>query len=112
MEHHENMADGELTLTIDAALAERLHARAEAAGQSVEEYALGILRRAVEEPGFRENETRWTGMPVPAPHDNGFGQDADAYTDELDRICDEAERTGGIPFEVFEARLRNLGQRR
>ncbi|AZH13925.1 hypothetical protein EIB18_15275 [Caulobacter vibrioides] len=35
-----------------------------------------------------------------------------AYADYLDRICDEAERTGGVPFEVFRERLRNLGQRR
>ncbi|WP_156390550.1 FitA-like ribbon-helix-helix domain-containing protein [Caulobacter sp. Root487D2Y] len=112
MEHHENMTDGGLTLTIDAALAERLRARAEAAGQSVEAYALGILRRAVEELGFKENEAQWTGTPVPALHDNGFGEDADAYADELDRICEETLRTGGIPWEQFRDRLRNLGKPR
>ena len=89
------MADGELTLQIDAALAERLRARAEAAGQSVEAYALHLL-----------------GEGEAAVRTGGFGEDSEAYADEIDRICDEAERTGGIPFEVFQARLRNLGQRR
>jgi plasmid stability protein len=112
MEHHENVTDDKLTLTIDAALAERLHARAEAAGQSVEEYALDILRRAVEELGFEENEAQWTGTPVPAPHDNGVGEDVDAYADELDRICDETLRTGGIPWEQFRERLLTLGKPR
>jgi hypothetical protein len=112
MEHHENMTYGGLTLTIDAALAERLRARAEAAGQSVEEYALEILRRAVEEPGFRENETQWTGTPVPALHNESFGEDADAYADELDGICGETLRTGGVPWEQVEARLRNFGKPR
>jgi plasmid stability protein len=103
------MADGELTLKIDAALAERLRARAEAVGQTVEEYALAILRRAVEEPGFEDDETRWNGAQVHIVRDDGFSE---AYADEIDRICDEAERTGGVPFEVFQERLRNLGQRR
>ena len=106
------MTDGELTLTIDAALAQRLRARAEAAGQSVEEYALGILRRAVEEPGFGDNEAQWKGPPVGSRRDNGFGEDSDAYADELDRICDEALRTGGVPWEQVQARLRNFGQPR
>lgn len=106
------MADGELTLTINAALAERLRARAEAAGQRAEAYALEILRRAVEEPGFRENETQWNGATVRALPDNGFGEDADAYADELDRICDETLRTGGIPWEQFRERLLNLGKPR
>jgi plasmid stability protein len=110
MEHHENMTGDDLTLRIDAALAERLRIRAEAAGLSVEEYALGILRRAVEEPGFGETGTQWSGAPVSASYD--IDQDSEAYADELDRICDEALETGGIPFEIFQARLRNLGQRR
>jgi plasmid stability protein len=37
------MADGELILTIDATLAQRLRARAASAGQSVEAYALHLL---------------------------------------------------------------------
>ena len=106
------MSDDELILTIDAALAERLRARAEAAGLSVEEYALGILRRAVEESGFGENEAQWKGPPAGGPRDNGFEEDSDAYADELDRICDEALRTGGVPWEQVQARLRNFGQPR
>lgn len=106
------MADDGLTLKIDAALAERLRVRAQVAGQSVEEYALAILRRAAEQPGLEDNETPWNGAPPRVVHDNGFGEDAEAYADEIDRICDEAERTGGVPFEVFQERLRNLGQRR
>ncbi len=106
------MADGELILTIDAALAERLRARAEAAGQSVEEYALGILRRAIEEPGFRESETPWKGAPVGAQYDDGFGERDAAYWRELEAICDEADRTGGVPWEQVQARLLNFGQKR
>ncbi len=106
------MADSDLTLKIDAALAARLRADAEAMGQSVEAYALGLLRRAVEQPGLQDNETPWKGAPAQDPHDNGFGEDAEAYADEIDRICDEAEQTGGVPFEVFRERLRNLGQPR
>jgi plasmid stability protein len=112
MEHDENVADGALTLKIDAALAQRLRVRAQAAGQSVEEYALGILRRAVEEPGFGESETQWHGASVRAPHDNGFGVRDAAYWQELEAICDEADRTGGIPWEQVEARLLNFGQKR
>ena len=85
------MADGEITLKIDGALAERLKARASATGQSVEDYARQALNHAAETPGFSEAEI--------------------AYADELDRICDEAERTGGVPLDVFQARLRNLGRR-
>lgn len=106
------MADGELILTIDAELAERLRARAEAVGQSVEEYTLGSIRRAVEEPGFKDNEAQWKGPPVGSQRDNGFEEDSDAYADELDRICDEALRTGGVPWEQVQARLRNFGQPR
>lgn len=96
------MADDGLTLHIDAALAESLRARAEAAGQSVEDYALGIVQRAVEQPGFGENDVAWTA-PVK--------RDA-AYWRELEAICDEADRTGGVPWEQVEARLRNFGQKR
>lgn len=86
------MADGGLTLTIDEALAERLRARAEAAGQSVEDYARQALDQAAETPGFSEAEI--------------------AYADELDRICDETLRTGGIPWEQFRERLLTLGKPR
>jgi plasmid stability protein len=85
------MADGGMTLTIDEALAERLKARAEAAGQSVEDYARQALDLAAEAPGFSEAEA--------------------AYADELDRICDEAERTGGVPWEQVRARLLSFGDR-
>jgi hypothetical protein len=105
------MAADRPTLEINEALAERLRARAKAAGQTVEEYALDILRRAVEEPGLAESEPPWSGAPAQGLHD-GFGEDDDAYADYIDRICDEAERTGGVPWEEVQARLRNFGQRR
>ena len=85
------MADGEITLKIDGALAERLKARASATGQSVEDYARQALDQAAEAPGFSEAEI--------------------AYADEIDRICDEAERTGGVPWEQFRTRLLRLGDR-
>jgi|GEM_PF-1109880 len=106
------MVEDGFTLKIDTALAERLRVRAQAAGQSVEEYALGALQRAVEQPGIGESETPWGGAPVSAVDDSSVDADSEAYADYIDRICDEAERTGGIPFEVFQARLRSLGQRR
>lgn len=105
------MADGEIILKIGGELAERLRARAAAAGQGVEEYALGILWRALEQPGFEEDSVPWNKSPARASHDNGSREDADAYADEIDRICDEAERTGGVPWEQFRARLLNLGDR-
>ena len=90
------MADGELTLTINGELADRLRARAEASGQSVEEYALNRLQDS----------------DGPTTSDNpGFSEAEVAYADEIDRICDEAERTGGVPWEQFRARLLNLGDR-
>jgi plasmid stability protein len=111
MEHHENMADGDLILKIDPELAERLRARAEAAGQSVEAYARDVLGRDAEQSGVAEREPRWDAPLARLPED-GLEQDSEAYADYLDRICDEAEQTGGVPFEVFRERLRNLGQRR
>ncbi|CAN5338157.1 hypothetical protein BH10PSE3_BH10PSE3_15380 [soil metagenome] len=105
------MAGGEIILKIGGELAERLRTRAAAAGQSVEEYALGILWRAVEQPGFEEDSVPWDENRAHASRDNGFREDADAYADEIDRICDEAERTGGVPWEQFRARLMNLGDR-
>jgi len=106
------MTDGGLTLVIDAALADRLRARAKAVGQTVEDYALGILRRVVEEPGFGESETQWGGAPAGDPHERGFGERDVAYWQELEAICDEADRTGGIPWEQVQARLLNFGQKR
>jgi hypothetical protein len=82
IEHHGNMADGGMTLEIDAALTESLRARAKAAGQSVEAYAHTLLvDRFVERPGFEENEAHW---------------------DEVRRIADETLRDGGIPLEDVE----------
>jgi plasmid stability protein len=86
------MADGETTLTIDAALARRLKVRAEAAGQSFEDYARQALDQAAEP--------------------NGLGEADAIYADEMDRICDETLRTGGIPWEQFRERLLNLGKPR
>lgn len=106
------MADDDLILTLDATLAERLRIRAEAAGLSVEAYAHDILRRDVDPPGLAESETRWDSRLPPRPPEDDLDQNSKAYSDYIERICDEAERTGGIPFEVFRERLRNLGQRR
>jgi hypothetical protein len=93
MEHHVNMANGAMTLEIDPELAESLRARAEAAGQSVEAYALHRLRDdTVEASGLREASA--------------------AYYDELDQICQETLRTGGVPWEQVQARLRNFGKPR
>jgi hypothetical protein len=86
------MADGELTLKIDAALAEQLRASAQSMGLSVEAYALHRLKP--DEPA------------------QGFGERDTAYWEGVQRICDETERDGGIPWEQVQARLRNFGQKR
>ena len=101
------MADDGLTVKIDEALAERFRARAKAAGQTVEAYLIEMLRRVVAEPGFEEKEAPWNGTPVHALPE----RDA-AYWRELEAICDEADRTGGVPWEQVEARLLNFGQKR
>ncbi len=76
------MADGGLTLKIDQALAESLRARAEAVGQSVEDYAYSVLEHGfVERPGFEDNEAHWK---------------------DVRRIADETLRDGGIPLEDVE----------
>jgi hypothetical protein len=76
------MADGELILTLDAALAERLRARAEAAGQSVEAYALQLL----ENP----DTAIWT---------------------EVDEICDAAvAEDSGIPLDELDGWMNGWGQ--
>lgn len=101
------MARDDVILRIDPDLAERLNARAQAAGQTVEDYALGILAQAVEEPGFGESETSWSGAP-----NARFPKRDAAYWEDIQRICDETDRDGGIPWEQVEARLRNFGQKR
>jgi plasmid stability protein len=101
------MGDDGMILELDAALTQSLRARAKAAGQTVEEYALDILRRAVEEPGLQDNEAQWTGA-----RGDGAGERNAAYWRELEAICDEADQTGGIPWEQVEARLLNFGQKR
>jgi hypothetical protein len=75
------MADGEITLKIDGALAERLKARAEAAGQSVEDYANSALAILA-----------------------GSSPEAE----EMDRICAKTLRDGGVPWGEFEARLLSI----
>jgi hypothetical protein len=75
------MADGGLTLQIDEALAERLKARAEAVGQSVEDFALRLLE---------EDAAIW---------------------DEVDAICDATiANDDGIPLEDLESWMRGWGK--
>ena len=76
------MADGGMTLQIDEALAESLRVRAEAAGQSVEDYAYRVLEEGfVERPGFEDSPAHWK---------------------DVRRIADETLRDGGIPLEDVE----------
>lgn len=111
MEHVENMAGDNLILKIDPDLAKRLDARAKAAGQTVEDYVRGILKHATDEQGFEESETQWNSAP-PRARDRGLDKHDAAYWRELEAICDEADRTGGVPWEQVEARLLKLGQKR
>jgi hypothetical protein len=75
------MADGDITLTIDAALAGRLKRRAEAAGQSVEEFALHLLE---------EDATVWA---------------------EVDAICDAVVAGNtGIPLEDLGPWMQGWGK--
>ena len=76
------MADGGMTLQIDEALAERLKARAEAVGQSVEAFALHLLEK--------EDAATW---------------------EEVDAICDATiANDDGIPLEELEAWMRGWGK--
>jgi len=93
------MTDGAFILKIDAEGAERLKARAEAAGQSLEDYALHALDVATDPPGVAEQSV-------------AFGERSPTYWRELEAICDEADKTGGIPWEQVEARLLNFGKMR
>ncbi|USQ94888.1 antitoxin [Caulobacter sp. RL271] len=85
------MADGDHTLKINAALAERMKTVSDDLGKSLDEYATQLL-------------DAFTGLD-PRKHD-------EAYWEELQRICDETERDGGVPWEQVQARLRNFGQKR
>ena len=77
------MADGDVTLRIDEALADRLRLAAEAAGQSLEAYA----RQALE--AF-SNADDW---------------------DEVDRICDETIARGdGVPLDEVRPWLKGWGK--
>ncbi|WP_426031810.1 antitoxin [Caulobacter sp. DWP3-1-3b2] len=76
------MADGEITLKIDEALAASLKARAAATGQSIEAVAVESL-------------------DLMCSQDRGFNDSA-AHWDEIQRIVDETERDGGIPLEDVE----------
>lgn len=76
------MADGDITLTISEALAESLRARAEAAGQSIEEYA----RHRLEE----DDAATWT---------------------EVDAICDAVvAEDNGIPLDELGDWMRGWGK--
>jgi hypothetical protein len=85
------MADGDITLTIDAELAERLKAVSADLGKTMDEYARQLL-------------DAYTGLD-PRKED-------EAYWAEMGRICDETERDGGVPWEQVQARLLNFGQKR
>ena len=85
------MADGDHTLKINAALAERLKAVSDELGKSLDDYATQLL-------------DAFTGLD-PRKHD-------EAYWDDVQRICDETERDGGIPWEQVQVKLRNFGQKR
>jgi len=75
------MADGELTLKIDEALAERLKARAHEAGQSVEEFAIHLLE---------EDPVVWA---------------------EVDAICDAVvAENDGIPLEDLGPWMQGWGK--
>lgn len=76
------MPDGDITLTIDAALARRIQARALATGQSVEDLAA-------------------KGLDLVFGNDRGFN-DSEAHWDEVRRIAEVTEREGGIPLEDVE----------
>uniref|UniRef100_B0SZ67 Transcriptional regulator, CopG family n=1 Tax=Caulobacter sp. (strain K31) TaxID=366602 RepID=B0SZ67_CAUSK len=82
------MADGEITLKIDDALAERLQVVSASLGKSVDDYVRQLL-------------DAYTGLD-PRKQD-------DAYWDEIERICDETERDGGIPLEDIERWMRSWG---
>ena len=78
------MADGEFTVKIDGALAAKLKAGAESAGESVETYTLQALE------SFTDDTTDW---------------------DELERIAQETIDTGsGIPWEEVEPWVRGWGK--
>jgi plasmid stability protein len=75
------MADGEITLKIDAELAERLRIRAEAVGRSVEDFALRLLE---------EDAAIW---------------------EEVDAICDATiANDDGVPLEELESWMRGWGK--
>lgn len=75
-------------LKIDDALAERLKTVAERLGKNVDAYVLQRL-------------DAFTGLD-PRKHD-------EAYWEEVDRICQEALRTGGVPLEEVHKRLGHSG---
>ena len=75
------MADGGMTQQINEALTERLKARAEAAGQSIEDFALRLLE---------EDAAIWN---------------------EVDAICDATiANDDGIPLENLEPWMRGWGK--
>jgi hypothetical protein len=88
LEHSQNMADGDHTLKINAALAERMKAVSDDLGKSLDDYATQLL-------------DAFTGLD-PRKHD-------EAYWEDVQRICDETERDGGIPLEDVERWMRSWG---
>ena len=77
------MADGGITLQIGEDLAERLKARAEAAGESLETFAVHALEAVADPPDW----------------------------DEIERDCeDTVERGDGIPLEEVAPWLRGWGK--
>lgn len=88
MEHSQNMADGDHTLKISAALAERLKAVSSDLGKSLDEYATQLLDAYAGLDPYKED---------------------DAYWKELRREADETLRNGGIPLEDVETWMRSWG---
>ncbi len=86
------MADGDITLTIDAALAERLKAVSEGLGKSPNDYARQLLDAYIGLDPQKEDQEK-----------------SQAYWDNIQRICDETERDGGIPLEDMERWMKSWG---
>jgi hypothetical protein len=91
-EDHPAMAEGDITLTIDAALAERLKTVSKGLGKSPNDYARQLLDAYIGLDPLKEDQ-----------------EESQAYWDNIQRICDETERDGGIRLEDMERWMRSWG---